>query len=478
MTDQSAVYFDVSVLCVEDEPLTLEYLTTLLRPHVRDVVSANDGQEGFFEFARSRPDIVITDMEMPRLDGLEMGRTIRAQSPNTQIILVTGLDDPAILKRGIQLKADGFLSKPVSFQNLLGVLERCTETILVHREARTQRKLRELILNSLPFPLALLNTITFQILFANSEAQQMDIVPHQAATGPFFPEPVQREIQESMAMAEKLDRFTPPTAIHATGKAWEVSITPVAPETALYVAVDITAREQLESLKADVERLTRHDLKGPLGAVIGLTEMLLHQPGLAGDTVETLQMIRDSGSTMLHQIDLSLDLFNMEQGTYTLCPDPVDIPSLIREILPQIEQHVRMRQLQVEVRCSGGMLQPQEQFFVFGEKNLCLSMLSNLLKNAAEASPKGGRITVSLQGLPEGAEITIHNQGAVPAAIRSRFFEKYVTMGKRHGTGLGAYSAALIAKIQGGTITMDSSERSGTTITVLLPHPPATFRTS
>ena len=476
MTRPSAVYFDVSVLCVEDESLTLEYLTTLLRPHVREVFSANDGQEGFFEFARNRPDIVITDMEMPRLDGLKMGRNIRSQSPNTQIILITGLDDPAILKRGIQLKADGFLSKPISSQDLLGVLERCTETILVHREAQTQRKLRELILNSLPFPLALLKTSTFQVLFANSEARHMDILPLHPASGPFFPEPVQREIQESMTMAEKLDRYACPTTIHVAKKAWEVSITPVAPETVLYVAVDITAREHLETLKADVERLTRHDLKGPLGAVIGLTDMLLQQPGHSGETVDTLQMIRDSGSTMLHQIDLSLDLFNIEQGTYTLSPAPVDIPSLLREILPQIEQRVRMRQLRVEIHHGGRMLQAKEQFFVYAEKALCLSMFSNLLKNAAEASPRGGRITLDLQTRPEGAEITIHNQGAVPAAIRSRFFEKYVTMGKRHGTGLGAYSAALIAKIQGGTITMDSSESSGTTLTVVLPHPPATVR--
>ncbi|TVR00119.1 MAG: hybrid sensor histidine kinase/response regulator [Desulfovibrionales bacterium] len=472
MTDQPLVYFDVSVLCVEDEPLTLEYLTTLLRPHVREIFSAKDGQEGFFEFARSRPDIVLTDMEMPRMDGLEMGQAIRSLSSTSQIILITGLDDPAVLKRGIQLKADGFLSKPISFQDLLGSLERCTEAILVQREVLMQRRLRELILNSIPFPLTLLNTVSLETLFANSEAQRQGIAPHEPATGPFFPESVLREIQESMTMAEKLDRMMTPTQIHVAEQTWEVSVTPVAPETSLYVAVDITAREQLESLKADVERLTRHDLKGPLGGIIGLTDILLHQSGMAQDTLDTLRMIRDSGHAMLHQINLSLDLFNMEQGTYTLSPIPIDIPTLIRETLPQIEQHIRMRQLQVNIHIDGRPLTGAERFFVLGEKLLCLSMLSNLLKNAAEASPQGGTITFNLHALARSAQISIHNSLVVPAAIRNRFFEKYVTAGKRHGTGLGAYSAALIARTLGGTISMDSSEEQGTTISVVLPRPP------
>ena len=473
MTDQPSIYFDISVLCVEDEPVTLEFLQEMLRPHVRQVLCARDGHEGFFEFARSRPDIVLTDMEMPRMDGLEMGRAIRSLSPITQIVLITGLEDSRVLKRAIQLKADGFLSKPISIQDLLGTLERCNETIRFQREAMTQRKLRELILNSLPYPLVLLNTATYQILFANSEAQLMDIAPNESANGPFFPEPVRSEIHESMTLAEKLENIETPLQIEAAGKTWEISICPVATDTSLYVAVDITARQHLESLKADVERITRHDLKSPLGAIIGLPDMLLHQSGLSETMVDSLTMIRDAGHNMLNQINLSLDLFKMEQGSYELDPEPVEVMALMREILPQIGQFIRVMQLRVEMKLNGRGANSDERFFVFGEKLLCLSMLSNLLKNAAEASPKDGTITIGLKTVQDGSQITIHNQGAIPAAIRNRLFEKYVTAGKRHGTGLGAYSAALIARTQGGTISVTSSENTGTTISVVLPSPPA-----
>jgi signal transduction histidine kinase len=67
--------------------------------------------------------------------------------------------------------------------------------------------------------------------------------------------------------------------------------------------------------------------------------------------------------------------------------------------------------------------------------------------------------------------IAIHNAGVVPEAVRDRFFEKYATSGKRSGTGLGTYSAQLIAKAHGGHIEFTTSEAEGTRVTVVLPCP-------
>jgi CheY-like chemotaxis protein len=95
-------------------------------------------------------------------------------------------------------------------------------------------------------------------------------------------------------------------------------------------------------------------------------------------------------------------------------------------------------------------------------------MFGNLLKNAIEASPEGGVVSVALESGSEGAVAHIHNAGAVPAELRSRFFEKYATAGKSGGLGLGTYSARLMARVQEGELTMRTSEAEGTTITVRL----------
>jgi len=79
-------------------------------------------------------------------------------------------------------------------------------------------------------------------------------------------------------------------------------------------------------------------------------------------------------------------------------------------------------------------------------------------------------VTVDLLSSGEGCRIDIMNIGVVPAEIRSRFFDKYVTTGKFKGTGLGTYSAKMMIKAQGGDITMHTSdEDSKTIVTILLP---------
>ena len=109
---------------------------------------------------------------------------------------------------------------------------------------------------------------------------------------------------------------------------------------------------------------------------------------------------------------------------------------------------------------------------MLGDTIFCYSILHNLLKNACEAAPDGSRVEIGLQD-GDPVTITIGNTGAVPAAIRTRFFDKYVTSGKEGGTGLGTYSAKLLTEAQGGSIGLEVDDaQNRTTITVTLPTAP------
>ena len=102
------------------------------------------------------------------------------------------------------------------------------------------------------------------------------------------------------------------------------------------------------------------------------------------------------------------------------------------------------------------------------EFGLFFSMFSNLLKNAVEASPPGGDIRISLKEAAD-CRIEIRNQGEIPVEIRPRFFTKYATHGKKAGTGLGAYSAKLMARTLGGELSFTSSPEDGTSLLFSLP---------
>ncbi len=229
-------------------------------------------------------------------------------------------------------------------------------------------------------------------------------------------------------------------------------------------------RELEEALKIreDVERLSRHDLKGPLAGIIGVPEVMLEDDNLTEGQKALLKMIERNGYTLLEMINRSTDLIKMESGQYTLQPERFDLYSEVERILNDLRKHIANKRIQTIVHCDGtGNSGPV--FPVFGERMLCYPMLYNLLLNAIEASPMGGVLQVSLNRQGDEEVIQITNTGAVPEAIRQRFFEKYVTFGKLTGTGLGTYSAWLVTKMHGGNISLDTSREGMTTVTVRLP---------
>ncbi|MBF0175522.1 MAG: HU family DNA-binding protein [Magnetococcales bacterium] len=239
------------------------------------------------------------------------------------------------------------------------------------------------------------------------------------------------------------------------------------------------AREELavlkatEALKKDVENITRHDLKSPINGIISFADFLEQADTLASEHKSTVHIIKDLGYRAINMVNLSLGILRMERGSYQLNPASIDLISIMRSIVLDAKAQIKYKQVELRMRIDDRPVEESDTCFFWGEELLSYSMFTNVFKNALEASPKKHPITI-LFGHAENVMVTIHNFGAVPEEIRSRFFEKYVTSGKSTGTGLGTYSAMLIAKTQHGHITMRSSEEEGTTITVTLPKAPAT----
>ncbi len=237
-----------------------------------------------------------------------------------------------------------------------------------------------------------------------------------------------------------------------------------------YTIVDITDRKKAEKLREDVERMTRHDLKSPLTAVLTLPQLLRRDGNLTERQGDMLSLMQHAGYRMLNMINQSLDLFRMEQGTYELTPASVDVLPIVDNIAGELHGVIEERGLILEVLVRGAPRRPEDVFAVRGEEMLLYTMLSNLVKNALEASPAGGRVAITLT---EGAtlDLAVRNAGTVPPQVRSKFFEKYATAGKKDGTGLGTYGARLIAETHGAKIAMATSEAAGTTVTVSFPRP-------
>ncbi len=108
-----------TILVIDDEPLVRFSITAYLEDSGYTCMEAQDGQEGLEVFAKFNPDIVVTDLRMPRLDGFEVVKALQKMSPATPVIIITGTGD---LEAADQVKALGArdcLFKPLAEMALL-----------------------------------------------------------------------------------------------------------------------------------------------------------------------------------------------------------------------------------------------------------------------------------------------------------------------------------------------------------------------
>lgn len=125
-----------SILIVEDEKVTLELLAAILAKKFSNVAlyTAINGKEGLEQFESSMPDIVITDINMPEMNGVQMAEKIRAIKPDTKFIVITGDAGKLILEDSIKkgFEFDHFIVKPVVFRELFATIESCIGEIARH----------------------------------------------------------------------------------------------------------------------------------------------------------------------------------------------------------------------------------------------------------------------------------------------------------------------------------------------------------
>jgi putative two-component system response regulator len=124
---------DVTLLYVEDEEHTLETVGELLKSKVTGVHLARNGKEGLHRYRELRPDIVVTDLRMPVMNGLDMARNIRALSPRAEIIVTSAHDDTKYLFDAIDLGIGQFVFKPVDKGDLFSAVDRSVLNVLRER---------------------------------------------------------------------------------------------------------------------------------------------------------------------------------------------------------------------------------------------------------------------------------------------------------------------------------------------------------
>lgn len=120
---KSLKFYDVRVLHVEDDDSVRESLSRFLKRRFKEVYSAKDGSEGLEAFLRTEPDLIITDIQMPIMNGLLMVEKILEKKPEVPVIITTAYNEQKYLEKASRLKIARYLLKPISKDDLEAAID-------------------------------------------------------------------------------------------------------------------------------------------------------------------------------------------------------------------------------------------------------------------------------------------------------------------------------------------------------------------
>lgn len=161
-----------TVLYAEDDDAVASQMVQILKELFREVYYAPNGKDGYVQFLKHDPDIIITDIKMPEADGIVMSTNIRQNSPEKPIIITSAYDDSSFLHSAIEIGVSAFISKPISQKNLFNTISSVCTNLQNKNLAEAFRKMEmKASLNAKEYSAisTLIDTIDTPIVLAKDE---------------------------------------------------------------------------------------------------------------------------------------------------------------------------------------------------------------------------------------------------------------------------------------------------------------------
>jgi hypothetical protein len=250
-----------------------------------------------------------------------------------------------------------------------------------------------------------------------------------------------------------------------TGRALDLRVSttpfPLNGETFIVLSLTDIANEKRRQV---LERVFFHDLLNIAGGIVGYADLLrLARPG---ESDRLAQSIKRLVWTLAEEIRAQRDLAEAEADELQLNWEQLGSRSVLLDLVEMYQHHEAARERRL-------VLDPATADVVFSSDRVLLGrILSNMTKNALEASPVGRTITIGCTRLESSVEFSVHNAGGMPREVQAQVFQRSFST-KGAGRGLGTYSIRLLTeRYLGGEVSFTSSEEEGTTFRVRLPlHP-------
>jgi two-component system phosphate regulon sensor histidine kinase PhoR len=282
------------------------------------------------------------------------------------------------------------------------------------------------------------------------------------------------------------------------GRTYRVFISPVAEGGAIILLLDVTEKAMGEKLRREFSANVSHELKTPLTSIYGYAEML-YNGMIEKDEVDTLLgKIKDEAQRMNTLIQDIIIVSKLDEGGAVDTFDEVDLCAVATEASEALALNARENDIGIRVSCGMDPANPvvmehkgdgsfcanaqkepsplcSNPMVMRADRSMMYELFFNLIDNAIKYNKPGGEVDVGVKNTGGAIEVTVSDTGiGIPKKSQSRVFERFYRVDKsrskkKGGTGLGLAIVKHIVMIHNGSVSLESRENEGTTVTAAFP---------
>jgi len=489
---------NISILYVEDEPDARKIISEIISRRITKFYTAENGIDALEIYKKHKPDLVLSDIQMPNMDGLQLTEKIKQINPNAKIILITAFTDTHYLLKSIKLQVDGFIVKPIRKEKLIATIKKQSKIILLEKKSIQQEQ--SLIKSEMKFkkmadllPLMIFETdIKGNITYANRKAlSNYGYTEDELNTGvnlisTIHSKDVSRakqniskvlqgtNIGDREYIVKRKDGSTFPTSIYS-----QVIIEDAKPIGIRGVIIDLTnqrksekaVKQQNTELKIRNEELdafshtVAHDLKNPLGTMMGFAGLLYEgYTKLTDKEFEKYISIIIRSGDKTQQIINNLLLFASVRKEDAKI-DELNMGFIVNEAINHYQNEIEKTNAKIKL--------PNHWPSVLGNAQWIEEVWVNYLSNALKY---GGTPPIIEFGFDNVKERMIRfwirdNGDGISPENQKLIFKKFERLDQTNiiGHGLGLSIVKRIIKKLGGKVGVESTEGKGSMFYFILP---------
>ncbi len=477
------------VLLVDDNGDMREYVRTLLAARF-EVVSTANGRLALEEVQKRTPDLVLSDVMMPEMDGFALLHALR-QNPETAtipIIMLSARAGEEARIEGVEAGADDYLTKPFTARELIARVDAQLKMARMRREAAEQkaaltqeinraRQFAGEALEHIPIAFCTIDR-EYRITYMNAAAAQLAAISGKQHMGAclwdLYPELIGSVVEANIrrAMEEQtaveFEQFFPAPS----NEMWyQFNLYPQPGEGIILYCRNTTEARKAEQALRRSEQLAAagrlaasiaHEINNPLEAVTNLLFLAKNDPALSAATKDLLEITDKELQRLSHIAARSLKFYRQRTA-----PALIALDEVIDSVVYFHDPAIRVRNIQIDRRYRPSqpiVCQPGEIQQVF----------TNLVSNALDALPTKGRLILAVQPAKhrEGnaVAVTIADSGSgMDPHMFKRLFHPFVTTKGEAGTGLGLWVSKGILDKHHAHVSVRTKSGCGTVFRIVFP---------